>query len=552
MTTEWNVRVPMRDGTLLAADVWRGADGERRTTLVARTPYNKNTAEQQERAAVYAANGYNFVDMDVRGRGDSEGSFEPWRSEGRDGYDTIEWIAEQDWSDGNVVTWGQSYLGCIQWMTALEQPPHLRGMIVYVAPSDPFEDNPTGVPIPWELCWFRMLDGRVRQFVDLVDWPQLAWHLPLLDMDTHAGFRSEHWRRFLTTPITDREYWDPVRYQPRITEVTVPVLSITGWYDDVQRGSTRNFTLMTGPEAPVRARESQWLIVGPWDHRCTRTRDRQLGAIDFGPGAETDLPALEREWLAAVLRQEGEPPPPVRLFVMGANTWRAEQEWPLARTRWTQYFLASNGDANTRHGGGELHRAGDPATAGPPDVFTYDPADPVPFISDFASSSQIGGPDDYSAVEERPDVLVYTTGPLEADREVTGPVRLELFASSSAIDTDFTAKLLDVHPDGFCQRLCDSMVRARFRHGYLEPEAWLVPGEVTAFTIDMWSTSHVFRAGHRIRLEVSSSAFPKYDRNLNTGADIATGIKWAKAVNSVWHTSDYPSHLVLPEIPADG
>jgi uncharacterized protein len=552
MRTEWNVKVPMRDGTLLAADIWRGEDGERRTTLVARTPYNKNNAEQQERAAAYSADGYNFVDMDVRGRGDSGGSFEPWRSEGQDGYDTIEWIAEQDWSDGNVVTWGQSYLGCIQWMTALEQPPHLRAMIVYVAPSDPFEDNPTGVPIPWEICWFRMLDGRVRQFVDLVDWPQVAWHLPLLDMDTHAGFRSDHWRRFLTTPITDREYWDPVRYQPRITEVTVPVLSITGWYDDVQRGSTRNFTLLTGPEAPAQVRENQWLVVGPWDHRCTRTRERRLGTIDFGPGAETDLPALERDWLASVLRQQGQPPAPVRLFVMGANTWREEQEWPLARTRWTRYFLVSNGDANTRSGGGELRRDSGPAADAAPDVFTYDPADPVPFISGFASSSQIGGPDDYSAVEERPDVLVYTTGPLEKDQEVTGPVRLELFASSSAVDTDFTAKLLDVHPDGFSQRLCDSMVRARFRHGYLEPEARLVPGEVTAFTIDMWSTSHVFKAGHRIRLEVSSSAFPKYDRNLNTGANIATATELAKAVNSVWHTSDYPSHLVLPEIPADG
>jgi uncharacterized protein len=174
----------------------------------------------------------------------------------------------------------------------------------------------------------------------------------------------------------------------------------------------------------------------------------------------------------------------------------------------------------------------------------------VPFISDFASSSQIGGPDDYSAVEERPDVLVYTTPPLDADREVTGPVRLELFASSSAVDTDFTAKLLDVHPDGFSQRLCDSMVRARFRSGYCEPESRLVPGQVTAFTIDMWSTSHVFKAGHRIRLEVSSSAFPKYDRNLNTGGDIATGTQMATAVNSVWHSSDYPSSLVLPEIPS--
>ena len=167
MTTEWNVRVPMRDGTLLAADVWRGADGERRTTLVARTPYNKNTAEQQERAAAYAAHGYNFVDMDVRGRGDSDGSFEPWRTEGQDGYDTVEWIAGQDWSDGNVVTWGPSYLGWVQWLTAVEQPPHLAGMIVYVSPSNPFDDSPTGVPIPWELCWLRMLDGRVRQYVEI-------------------------------------------------------------------------------------------------------------------------------------------------------------------------------------------------------------------------------------------------------------------------------------------------------------------------------------------------------------------------------------------------
>jgi hypothetical protein len=552
VTTDWNVRVPMRDGIRLAADVWRGGPGERRATVLSRTPYNKNNDEHQGRAAEYAAHGYNFVDMDVRGRGDSEGSFEPWRAEAQDGYDTIEWIAQQDWSDGRVVTWGPSYLAWVQWLTAVLQPPHLQGMIVHVAPSDPFEDSPTGVPIPWELCWLRMLDGRVRQYVDLVDWPQKAWHLPLLTMDTHAGFHSEHWRNFLTHPITDRAYWDPVRYRPQIRDVTVPVLNITGWYDDVQRGSTENFRLMTGPDVPAGVRENQWMVIGPWDHGCTRTRARTLGTIEFGPGAETDLPALERDWLAWVLRQEGERPAPVRLFVMGDNTWRAEQEWPLARTRWARYFLDSNGDAQTRHGGGVLRREnGDgthPVAGSAPDALSYDPADPVPFISDHASSSQIGGPDDYSGVEERPDVLVYTTPPLESDREVTGPVRLELFASSTAVDTDFTAKLLDVHPDGFSQRLCDSMVRARFRNGYSGPETRLVPGEVTAFTIDMWSTSHVFRAGHRVRLEVSSSAFPKYDRNLNTGGDIATGTEMVTAVNSVWHTSDYPSHLVLPEI----
>ena len=549
MTVDWNTRVPMRDGTELSADIYRGPDGEPRTTLVARTPYNKNTAPQQERAEAYARDGYNFVWMDVRGRGDSDGSFVPYRNEGRDGYDTIEWIARQPWSNGDVVTWGQSYLGGIQWMTALEQPPHLRAMIVYVAPSDPFEDNPTGVPIPWEICWMRMLDGKVQQHVERVDWPSLAWHLPLITMDTHAGFRSDNWRMFLTNPITDREFWDPVRYQPRITEVSVPALTITGWYDDVQRGSMRNFTLLTAADAPPQLKENQWLVVGPWDHRCTNTREQRLGPVEFGPGAEVDLPDLERQWLAAVLHGQGDPPAPVRLFVMGQNTWRDEREWPLARTRWTRYYLASDGHANTRHGDGRLQREQEPTEKQPPDSYSYDPADPVPFISDFASSSQIGGPDDYAAIEERPDVLVYSTDPLEQDIEVTGPVRLTLYASSDAVDTDFTAKLLDVHPDGFSQRLCDSMVRARFRDGYLQPESRLIPGQVTEFGIDMWSTSHVFLAGHRIRLEVSSSAFPKYDRNLNTGGSLATGTEMITAVNSVWHTQNYPSHLVLPEIP---
>ncbi len=565
MRIDWNTRVPMRDGTELSADIWhaqgahaqgahaQGAhhphDEPSRTTLLARTPYNKNTALQQARAKAYAKDGYNFVWMDVRGRGDSDGRFVPYRNEGRDGYDTIEWIAAQPWSNGDVVTWGQSYLGGIQWMTALEQPPHLRAMIVYVAPSDPFEDNPTGVPIPWEICWMRMLDGKVQQHVERVDWPSFAWHLPLITMDTHAGFRSDNWRMFLTNPITDREFWDPVRYQPRITEVGVPVLAITGWYDDVQPGSIRNFTLLTAPDAPPETKNKQWLIVGPWDHQCTNTREQRLGPIDFGPGAEVDLPDLERQWLAAVLRGQGRPPAPVRLFVMGRNEWRDEQEWPLARTQWTRYYLASDGHANTRHGGGRLRRAQEPADDAPPDTFSYDPADPVPFISGHESSSQIGGPDDYAAIEERPDVLVYSTDALETDTELTGPVKLVLYASSDAVDTDFTAKLLDVHPDGFSQRLCDSMVRARFREGYRRPESRLTPGQVTEFEIDMWSTSHVFLAGHRIRLEVSSSAFPKYDRNLNTGAPLATGTEMITAVNSVWHTRAYPSHLTLPEIP---
>jgi uncharacterized protein len=547
MKVEWNVRVPMRDGVALSADIYR-ADGDGpRATVVARTPYNKNTAEQQKRAVAYAESGYNFVWFDTRGRGDSDGEFVPWFDEAKDGYDAIEWAADQPWCNGEVITWGQSYLGYNQWLTALEQPPHLTAMIVYVPPSDPFEDNPTGLHTPWNICWLRMLDGRVMQYVDGVNWPEIAWHLPLMTMDERAGYRSEHWRKHLSHPVTDAEFWEPVRYQPRVTEVTVPVLHITGWYDDVQAGTMTNVTRLMDPSSPVR--DKQWMIVGPWDHRCTRTRLAKLGAIDFGPEAETDLPALEREWLAAVLHGTAEAPAPVRIFVMGRNEWRTEQEWPLERTRWSRYFLSSGGKANTRHGDGVLRREEAAGADLPPDVITYDPADPVPFLSDFASSSQIGGPDDYSAVEERPDVLVYTTAVLEEEREVTGPIRMRLYASSSAPDTDFTAKLLDVHPDGFTQRLCDGLVRARYRNGY-DREEFVTPGEVIEYEIDMWSISHVFLAGHQIRLEVSSSAFPKYDRNLNTGGPLATGTDMVTATNSVWHTEAWPSQLILPEIPA--
>lgn len=541
----------MSDSIQLSGDIYHAAGEKPRPTLVARTPYNKNTAEHQHRAEEYAEHGYNFVWMDVRGRGDSAGEFIPWRNEGADGFDSVEWVARRPWCDGRVVTWGESYLGHIQWLAALRQPPHLTAMIIYVAPSDPFEDSPTGIPTPWEICWLRMLDGRVLQYVDGVDWPSIAWHLPLISMDHAAGFHSEHWRTYLTQPITNQLFWDAARYQPRILEVSVPVLHITGWYDDVQRGTMTNFTRLTSPEAPESIRKQQWLIVGPWDHRCTTVRNRTLGAIDFGKAAEVDLPKLEREWLGHIL--DGAPSPPhVRIFVMGTNVWRAEQAWPLPATEWAKYYLQSQGDANTKHGGGKLVREVELLPERGYDVFAYDPTNPVPFLSDFASSSQIGGPDDYSEVEERTDVLVYSTEPLELDTEVTGPILLVLYASSTAVDTDFTAKLLDVHPSGFAQRLCDGMVRARFRAGYGQEPRELIPNEVECFHVDMWCISHVFSAGHQIRLEVSSSAFPKYDRSLNTGEPMATRSEMVTAVNSVWHDSRHSSHLVLPEAHTDG
>ena len=416
-------------------------------------------------------------------------------------------------------------------------------MIVAVCPSDPFVEWPTtGEPL-MGISWFRLVDRRLMQRVDGVDWMDVYNRLPLSTLDEAAGFSSPHWRASMGHTSRD-EWWGPLRYQHRFEELDIPVFHVSGWYDDEQIGTPMNFQGMANHARSETARRGQRLLMGPWGHAYNTTE--KLGEVDFGREALIDFDGQTADWLDAVLGRGGAlPEAPVRIFVMGENRWRDEMEWPLARTTFVAYFLHSGGSAHSRYGDGVLSTEA-PFADEAPDVYTYDPARPVPFITQ-PDSGQIGGPDDYSAVEQRGDVLCYTTEPLETDLEVTGPVRLRLFASSTAVDTDFTAKLVDVHPGGFCQRLCDSVVRARYREG-VERAVFMEPGRVYEFDIHMWNTSQVFLAGHRIRLEVSSSAFPKYDRNLNTGEDIGTGTRMAIAENSVWHDAERPSALVLPVV----
>ena len=536
--------VPMRDGVALATDVHLPEGEGPFPTVLGRTPYNKNNPVLQKTPAGWTTRGYAFAMQDVRGRGDSDGVFTPYRNDACDGYDTIEWIAAQPWSDGDVATQGGSYGGRIGWLTALQQPPHLRAIIVAVSPSDPFVEWPTAGEGPISVCWYRLVDRRLLQSTEGVDWMTVYEHLPLQTMDEAAGFHSPLWREQLAHTVRD-EFWEPLRYQHRFAEIDLPVLHISGWYDDEQIGTPLNFAGMTRGAKTDRARRAQRLLMGPWGHAVNA--GRKLGEVDFGGDAVIDLEGYVADWLDGVLgRKEAGNVAPARIFVMGANRWQDEHEWPLARTRFTEYFLHSGGDANSRFGDGLLDTTA-PATDEPADAYTYDPARPVPFITG-QTSSQVGGPDDYSAIEQRGDVLCYTTAPLTADLTVIGPVRLRLFASSSAVDTDFTAKLVDVHPTGFCQRLCDGVVRARYRDG-VDHAVLMEPGTVYEFDIDMWNTSQVFFAGHRVRLEVSSSAFPKYDRNLNTGDDIGTGTRMAVAENHVWHDPAHPARLVLPVIP---
>ena len=535
ITRRYNLRIPLRDGITLAADVVRPS-GSPAPAVVMRTPYGRSGERQSARAEAFARGGYAYVLVDVRGRGDSDGDFVPYRNDGPDGADVIDWIAAQDWCDGKVATHGGSYPGRIQWLTALHRPAALKAMVCLVTPSDPFVEWPTGVPDPMTIHWFRMTDGRAMQYTGDTDWMSVYAHRPLLTMDEAAGFVSPNWREEVRHTTLD-DWWEPVRYQHRIGELDLPVLHISGWYDDEQIGTPANFAAMTAA-----GRAGQRLLMGPWGHAVNTTR--KLGEIDFGPDALIDLDAYTLAFLDEHVRGiVPEPAPePVRIFLMGAGQWRDEATWPPASAGTHVFHLASDGGANSRFGDGRL-QAEPPVAAQDPDEWVHDPDRPVPFITG-EGSGQIGGPDDYLGVEGRGDVLVYSTEPLAEPVELIGPVTLVAHVATSAADTDIMAKLVDVHPSGFAQRLCDGMVRLRYRNGFDRAEP-VTPGEVYEVRIVMWDTCVRLDAGHRIRVEVASSALPKFDVNLGTGGDMITETEGVQATNRIWHDAARPSRLIV-------
>ena len=329
--------------------------------------------------------------------------------------------------------------------------------------------------------------------------------------------------------------------------LNLPILHISGWYDDEQAGALMNYVGMTRDATTEDARKHQKLLMGPWPHAVNSTR--KLGEIDFGPDALIDLETYELRWFDRWLKGTDnafnnayDKEAPVRIFIMGANVWRDQTDWPLTGTQLVKYFLSGNGRANTLRGDGTLQTQ--PPAAAPPDHYRYDPADPVPFLMG-ATYAQVGGPDDYREVEKRDDVLVFTSEPFTQSHTICGPIKAHLWASSTATDSDFMFKLLDVHPDGFAQRLTDGMVRARYRNGGDKPSL-ITPGEIYEYDIDLWNTCQEFGKGHRVRVEVASSAFPKYDRNQNTGEPLGKSASLKIAEQTIYHDPAHPSHVVLP------
>jgi len=545
-----DVEARMRDGVVLRADALRPDRPGRFPALLVRTPYGKKAEWGDDDFAMRAARaGYVVVVQDVRGRYRSEGVFDPYRQEGRDGFDTIAWVAGLPYCDGRVGTTGLSYPAAVQWLAAVEAPPQLKAM----APAMTFSSGRRfcyfggALDLSWLAWFYESIAPDVRRRLKLAGpttegdaeraWAakREAWlrHLPLRGHPALQGVAPQFFEWL--DHADDGPYWDFLRIEARYDRVRIPVLNLTGWHDEGYGpgGAARNF-----------AGTRQWggrLVIGPWTHGTPTPRRTRAGELDFGNGAGLDYESLLLRFFDRWLKNVPngiDREPPVRIFVMGENTWRDEAEWPLARAVPTAFHLRA---------GSRLAREA-PASDEAPDAYSYDPRDPV--VDPHGGRL---GPFDQSPLEARPDVLVYRSEPLARDLEVTGPIDVELWVSSSARDTDFIVRLLDVHPSGRSYNLMSptlEVLRARYRNGEDRPEL-LEPGRIVKLRLANGITSNLFKAGHRVAIHVTSSLHPHLDRNPNTGGVIATEERLLRADQLVHHDAQHPSRVVLPVVPRE-
>ncbi len=518
-----------------------------------------------------AREGYAVVIQDTRGRYASGGEFYTFRDDVADGYDSVEWCAAQTWSDGQVGMYGASYVGATQWLAAMSAPPHLKAIFPLITASHYHEGwtyqggaFALGFSASWTLArlapdtYGRLTQTqpesgeRLNALIGGIDQlRQLFEHLPLKDFPLLVD-AAPYFYDWLAHPDDD-DYWARWNIEAHHRSVNVPACNVGGWYDIFLGGTLRNYIGMRACGGTPEARQGQKLVIGPWYH--TLPLGNVVGDVDYGFASHSlaaDLDGLHIKWFDYWLK--GKPndiidEAPVRIFTMGENTWRTENEWPLTRTQYTTYYLHSNGRANGLGGDGLL--SPDAPGSEPADVYVSDPRDPVPTRGGAVTgwpAAMPGGAFDQRRIEERADVLVYTSPVLEQDLEVTGPLSVTLYAATSAVDTDFTAKLVDVAPDEYARNLTDGIIRGRYRESKTEAKL-LTPGKVYEYTIDLWATSNMFKVGHRIRLEIASSNFPRFDRNPQTGQGAAEASRLEPALQRVFHDTMRPSHIVLPIIP---
>lgn len=544
-----DVRIPMRDGVELSANVFLPKAEGRFPVVLVRTPYGKGGTNHPD-GRFYASRGYAYVSQDCRGRGASQGQWVPFMNEAHDGNDTRAWVLEQPWSGGSIGTTGGSYVGFTQWMSAPNAGEHLKAMFPIVPLVDPHGDVAyVGGAFQLSLLmgWGSAVsESRVIRGWKTEDWLAACRTLPLSAWDKALDCRVQYLRDWVAHPHFD-DYWAKGSVRNRWQDIAVPIYAVGGWYDIFAESVLDHVNAVRERSRSDETRRHLHVLMGPWGHGIGR--NGKVGDLDFGRDAVVDLRTIQAEWFDHWLKGEEtgvEDWPPFRIFVMGRNQWRDESQWPLERTRYTPYYFHANGSANTLAGDGTLSTTVPGEEPG--DEFVYDPDDPVPTLGGCNLMISPAGPRDQTQAEEREDVLVFTSDALTHDLEVTGPVKVVLYAASTATDTDWTAKLVDVHPDGRPYNLSDGIIRARYRESSDQPTL-IEPGKTYRYEIDLWVTSNVFLPGHKIRVEISSSNFPRFDRNPNTGHPFGADAELKKAVQTVYHDAEHLSHIVLPVIP---
>lgn len=555
VTVERNVTAKMRDGVTLRADIYRPKADGKFPVLLVRSPYDKQWNMGFGLKA--AARGYVVISQDVRGRFESEGEWYPFKNESQDGYDTVEWAAALPYSNGKVGMFGGSYVGATQFLAAIAHPPHLAGICPTVTASN-YHDGWTYQGGAFEQ-WFNeswttgLAMNTMRRRVDkngdaLAGTKVLPLRTyPILQVPETEDL-APYFADWLAHPNYD-DYWKQLSIEDHYAQIQVPVYGIGAWYDIFLGGTLRNYLRLKNEAGSEAARRGQRLEITVGGHAGG---PRKVGAVDFGDKLPTDGDEAMLRWYDWLLKGEAngvEKEKPVKIFVMGKNEWREEDDWPLPRAKSTRYYLHAATAANGLNGNGGL------STTAPaeekPDQYVYDPNDAVPTIGGPLCCGALPtgiGPEDQRPAEARSDVLVYTTPAFAKDTELTGPVSLDLYVSSSAVDTDFTGMLVDVWPNGFAQNLTGGILRLRYRNSQEKPEL-ANPVEMYHITVDLWATSNVFLAGHKMRLEVSSSNFPRFDRNLNTGEEQARATRMVKATNVIYHDKAHPSALIVPIVP---
>jgi uncharacterized protein len=567
-----NIPARMRDGITLYSDVYRPAAEGRYPAILTRLPYGKNSGmvSGYMNPLRFARAGYAVVIQDIRGTGASEGEFYPRVSEMNDGYDAVEWLAALPWCNGNVGMYGMSHLGFTQWAAAVTRPPHLKTICPKAteAGARPYDYGVLRLNhlMAWasifplsELARKKLPPEKAKllrdRFIYIKDHlEEQYWFLPLKnapfvklaeDMGISPFFYSDY-----LDHREDEEFWRRSCTPAPLERVAIPALHVSGWYDILTKGVLASYKGMTERGGSELARANQKIIIGPWVH--SMELPSIAGDLDFGlasTGSSADITGMHLRWFDYWLKgiKNGVMDEPrVSIFVLGKNTWRNENEWPLARTVYTNFYFHSGGTANSRFGDGGLSTV--PAGDEPIDSYLYNPRNPAPTKPGGAGSTVIMGAYDHQEIEKRDDILVYTSAPLETDLEVTGPIAVKLYAASSAADTDFTGILVDVYPDGRAYNLVDGIIRARYRHSEWKAEP-IKAGKVYEYLLNLGAVSNVFLAGHCIRVEISSSSFPKWERNLNTGREFGQDAEIEVAQQKIYHDRQYPSHILLPVIP---